>query len=446
MRRGTLGVFSFSVALPASTQTLLIPALPVLAEERGFSAAANGWLLSAFLLGASIAAPLVGRLGDLWGRRRLTVLVSSAYATGATVCLLAGEHSHALAVGRGLQGFSAGVFVLQVAALQELVPAASRASRIAVISGVVAMGPAAGFLLGGVVTARFGVSTLFAIGIVLGLVSTTLLWFWSPESGGAGRGAVDVAGAVLVSASLFLVLVALTEVGISGAHSHATRVALGCALASLLAAAWWMRRSPAPFIDLSVLASPLIGLVSVATMLNAAAMFGLFVVVPQLVQDADGGYGVGPVAAGLFLVPGAVAMVVVGAISGRSGGLMRVIVRGNLLCAAAMVALGLLPRSMTVVLVLATVAAIGIGMAFPLLPVVTMAAVPPESVGAAAGVNSLMRGMGSAVGALVALVVAATSGAGSTAYGPSFLVCGVAAGLAALAAAGPAAAARRMVG
>jgi len=436
MRRGTLGAFCFAVSLPASTQTLLIPALPVLAEERGFSATANGWLLSAFLLGASISAPVVGRLGDLWGRRPLTIAVSAGYAVGAAICLFGGDHALVVAIGRALQGFSAGVYVLQVSALQELSPPAARASRIAVLSGFVALGPAVGFLVGGLVTAHLGVTTLFAAGIGLGVVSTAVLWWRTPDSGGAAEGAVDVPGAVLVAASLFAVLLALTEVGVAGPTGRSTLLWAGAAAVALATTGWWMRRSPSPFIDVSVLASPVTGLVCAATVLNAAALFGLFVMVPQLVQDEVGGYGLGPVEAGLFLVPGAASMVVVGMLAGRRGGFVTTIVRGNLLCAAAMVALAVLPRSMPVVLVLATVAAIGIGLAFPLLPAVAMAAVPPRSVGAAAGVNSLMRGMGSAAGAQVALVVAASTVAGGSAYGRSFLASAIAAALAALAAAG----------
>lgn len=413
MRRGTLAVFSLSVAIPASSQTLLIPAIPTLAEERGFSVVANGWLLSAFLIAASMAAPLLGRIGDLRGRRHLTVLTGAAYVVGSLICLVGGDYGLAVSIGRAFQGVSAGVFVLHIAAIQQLVPsAAARATHIGVLSGVVAMGPAVGFLVGGAVTAQLGVSALFVIGIVVGAVSTILLWFFTPVSGGSVQGSVDVRGAVLVALSLSFLLTFLTEIGVSGLTGRTTTLAFVCTVVTLALTVVWMRRAEEPFIDLVLLRDRVGALANTATVLSSAAMFGLFVAVPQLIQDDVGGLGFGPIAAGLFLAPGALVMVLVGPVASRFGaarGYGIVIIVGNALCAVGMLGLGILPQTVALVLLLATVSALGIGTAFPAMPSAVMAAAPPGSVGVAAGINSLMRGFGSAAGAQVALMVSVTA-------------------------------------
>ena len=420
-------MFSLSVVLPSSTQTLLIPAIPTLAADRGFSVATNGWLLSAFLIGASISAPLVGRIGDLRGRRNLTVLTSAAHVVGSIICLVAGDQGLAVAGGRALQGFSAGVFVLHISTIQQLVPtAAARAAHIGVLSGVVGMGPAIGFLVGGAVTAQLGVSMLFVIGVLAGSVSTVLLWVWTPESGGQGHGSVDVRGAALVALSLFLFLTFLAQVGVHGLGGRTTLLSLLGTLLALVTTVVWMRRVAVPFIDLEVLKNRTSTLGNAATAFSSAAMFGLFVVVPQLVQDDAHGFGMGPVAAGLFLVPGALAMVLVGPLAGRAGasrGFGLVIVVGNALCAAGLLAMGLLPWSVAGVLVLATIASVGVGVAFPAMPSVVMDAVPHRAVGAAAGINSLVRGVGSAAGAQIALMVSASaSSVGAGGHRQAFVI------------------------
>ena len=434
MKRGTLAVFSLSVLVPSSSQTLLIPAIPVLADERGFSVVTNGWLLSAFLIAASISAPLLGRIGDLKGRRNLAVLTSAAYVTGSLICLVGGDHGLVVSVGRAFQGLSAGVFALHIAAIQQVVSgAATRAAHIGVLSGVVAMGPAVGFLVGGTVTAHFGVSMLFALGIGIGVLSTVLLWFWAPASGGTSEGSVDVWGAVLVASSLLCLLTFLAELGVSGPTSSRSLLALGCTTVALAVTVVWLRRVSTPFIDLSILVERVSALGNLATALSAGAMFGLFVAVPQLVQgEAGTGFGLGPVSAGLFLVPGAIAMVLVGPLAGRVGasrGYGGVIVAGNAVCAVGMIALALLPPTMALVVVLATLAGLGIGVAFPAMPSVVMLSAPRDSVGVAAGINSLSRGIGSAVGAQLVLMLAvaepATAGTGQRSAFVMSAVCAV---------------------
>ncbi|WP_343898467.1 MFS transporter [Ornithinimicrobium humiphilum] len=401
---------ALSVLVPSSSQTVLIPALPVLVDERGYSAGTSGWLLSAFLVGASLASPLVGRLGDLRGRRLLAVLVSAAYVLGSGICLAAGDHGGAMSLGRALQGFSAGVFVLHIAGLQQIVPdRAARAVQIGLLSGVVATGPAIGFVVGGVLTAHVGVDAIFVLGIGVGLLSTLSLWLWLPDSGGEGRGALDVPGAVAVALVLAGLLAFLTELGVSGPLARSTLAALGLTVLAAVALVRALRRATTPLLDLAVLRNRVGVIGNLASIWSAAAMYGLFVAVPQLVQDrSEVGLGLGPVAAGLVLVPGALGMVLAGPVAGRLGALHGygpVIVVGNLLCTAGMLGLVVAPWSLTAVLLLATVAGVGVGVAFPALPSVVMAAVPPADVGTAAGLNSLARGLGSAVGAQVVLIV-----------------------------------------
>lgn len=374
-----------SVALPSASQTVLIPALPVLAAERGYSVLVNGWLLGAFLVGASLASVTVAWLARRWGRRRVTLLVSACYLLGSALCLLAGDQGWVMVLGRGFQGYSAGVFVLHIAAAQTTGPdARACAGQVGALSAAVATGPALGFLVGGGVTAAVGVAGIFVLGLGLGLTSTALLWRSVPRGLPAG-------------------------------------LPLG---------------GPRPGSGLTLDRTQVLG--NLATLWAAAAMFGLFVAVPALVQDAAAGLALGPVAAGLVLAPGAVAIAVVAPIAARAGAVRghgRVFALGNLLCLLGLGGLALRGEGVAVVAVvlLATVAGAGVGIAFPAMPiVVTRAAAATGAVEAAAGLNSLARGLGSAGGAQLALVVAAAWPVAGAGHGAAFASSAACAGVACL--------------
>src|SRR5690606_2266364 len=120
--RRTLDVFALAVALPSASQTLLIPAIPALVRDHGMTADAAAWLLTSFLIGASVAAPLPGRLGDLHGRRPRLIAAPALYCAGSLLCLAAPSTLAVLLTGRARQGISAGVFVLELATVQERFP------------------------------------------------------------------------------------------------------------------------------------------------------------------------------------------------------------------------------------------------------------------------------------------------------------------------------------
>lgn len=438
MRRGTIGAMALSVGIPSSSQTLLIPALPLLSEERGFSAVANGWLLSTFLIAASLAAPLAGRIGDLWGRRWLMIVLAASHVVGATLCLVAGDSVWLMIGGRVFQGISAGIFVVHISALQQLVAdPRRRASYIGLLSGVVAMGPAIGFLVGGIVAARFGVNAIFLLVICVACLCTLLLALLVPDTSATATGRVDTVGAALVGISFASFLAFFSELGVAGPAGVTTITALVVTVAATVCLVLWMRRDAPTFVSLKALRNRMSALGNIATIWSAVATFGLFVAVPQLIQDgSDAGLGLGPIAAGLILAPGALAMGFIGPLAARIGaarGYGTVIIVGNALCALGLVGLAAMPATVLVVLLLATLAGVGIGIAFPAMPIVVMNAAAPADVGAAAGINSLGRGIGSAVGAQVILVISAVwAQNGAAGHQAAFMTCAICAGVAAV--------------
>ena len=320
--RRVLLALALAVAIPSASQTLMIPAVPELVRERGVGPTAATWLLSGFLIGASVAAPFLGRLGDLHGRRPLILASSFLYLVGSLVCLAGSSSLLVLVVGRLLPGVSAGIFVLALATVQDLFPWGRRAFGIGLLSAVVGIGPAVGFVVGGLLTELAGFESVFLLGAGVALVSGLLSWWWVPNSGGRAQGQVDVVGATLLAVWMTVPLVALSRAEVWGLTS--LPMAAAGVLTVVLVWAWVLveRRATSPLVDVALLTRPVVARTNLASLVMAGATLGLFVTVPQLVQvPQDGGFGLGygPIGAGLVLVPGAIVMLVVGPISAAVG-------------------------------------------------------------------------------------------------------------------------------
>lgn len=438
----TLGVLGLAALIPATSQTILIPSLPLVTRE--YAATPDGvvWLLTGYLIMAAVSAPVLGRLGDLYGRRPMILVGLGMFLGGAVICLAA-TSLPALVLGRAIQGGGAGVFILALATVQEVFPRSSRATSIGLLSVLVGIGPGCGFLAGGLLVDLIGVRAIFCAAVLgTGLVAV-LAWLWVPATGGDSKGRMDLPGTVGLVVAVAVPLAAISQGNTWGWTSGRVLGLLG--LGVILCAAWvWLeRRTTDPLVDLSALRIPTVGLANLATLLVGAALMGLFVITPQLVQEAastDFGLGYGAIAAGLVLVPGALAMLIAGPTSARIGARVgdRVpLAVGGLITAVGLAAIAYLHSSVALIVGFSLLASIGIGFAFPAMPSLVMAAVPPSEIGQAAGVNSLLRGLGSAIGAqLCVALVAGTVVAGSTVptdggYRLAYLAAGAAALLAA---------------
>lgn len=485
--RGALvPVLALAVFLPATTQSLLIPAVPELMRAHGSSPDDTAWVLTAFLIVASAAAPVGGRLGALYGRRPVMLAMLGAYVAGSLVCALA-DGLAPLVAGRTLQGCVGGTFPIAFSLARDHAAPGRARVAVALLSVVVGVGTGSGFALGGAIVDHAPLTAAFWGSAALGALALLLAALVLPREaalarlagvaarpGAAARGRLDVLGGVLLVAGTALPLAAISQANRWGWLAPPT---LALALAGALVLVAWARlerrrapagdrssradrgrvgrgdpeavssvgaagerRVPEALIDVDVLRVRAVLLCNVATLLLGCGMFGLFVLTPQLAQQATGGgLGLGATAAGLVLLPGAATMLLVGPLATRIG-------RGfgdhvALAVGAATTALGLAllagARGGTAsVLAFAVLAAVGLGIAMPAMPALVAGAVPHARVPDAVGVNALLRGAGSAIGAqLSAAVLSATvvAGAAPTAggYTAAYAIAGAAAAAAA---------------
>lgn len=416
-----LAALGLVTLIPAISQTILIPALPRLGDDLGAGPDQVAWTITAYLITASVGTPVLGRLGDMFGRRRMQLWALALYAAGSVLCLLA-ESLPVLAAGRLLQGCVGGVFALAIGIVRETYPPDRVGRNIGALSALVGIGTSAGFVCGGLLVDSVGVGAVFWLGLGASAVAGACLLAAVPESHDGVGGRVDVRGAVLLAVAVTLPLIAFSE---SGAWGRTSLPTLGLLGAGLLVALAWLsveRRTPEPLVDMATLARPTVRLTNLATFLVGCAMFGLFVLTPQLAQAdrATGyGFGLGAAGAGLLLLPGGLLMLVLGPVSGmlgRRAGDKVPLALGGGVAAAGLLGLGVAHGSVAAIVLFAMVASAGIGFAFPAMPNLVVADVRPAQVGEAAGFNALLRGVGSSVGTqLSAAILAASAVAGAAA-------------------------------
>lgn len=409
-----LGVLA---GVPAATQTMLVPVLPELEERLGRGPVDSAWLLTAFLVSASVAAPVLGRLGDLRGRRPFLLATAAVYTVGATVCWVAADHYALLVLGRVLQGLSAGAYVLTLATVNELFEPDRRVRAIGVLAAVVGIGPVLGFVVGGVAARVGGVDLLLALGPLAGLVALALAWRWVPRSGGAAAGRLDLAGALLLTLSLTGLLVLLSE--LVGPRPLAHLVVMGVvAAATTLLWIFVERRRRSPLVDLRLVLGPTHARLNAATATSGGAMLALLVVVPRMVQEPAAGAqaGLGPLGAVLVLVPGASVIALLTPVAvgwGTRLGHRHVVRIGGLVAGLGFTLLISAEGSLVLVVAGTVVTAAGLGLTLGTLPALVLDATPPARAGEGSGANSMSRGVGSAVGAQVsgvALTVGSVAG------------------------------------
>ena len=134
----------------ALSQTLVVPALPRISREFSAGASSTSWVLTGFLLSASVATPIVGKLGDLYGKDRVLTVVLVMFSVGGVVCALASSIG-VLIAGRIVQGVAGGVFPLAFGIVRDTFPPERVATGLGTISAIFGIGGGIGLPLSGVV-------------------------------------------------------------------------------------------------------------------------------------------------------------------------------------------------------------------------------------------------------------------------------------------------------
>ncbi|MFE0516685.1 MFS transporter [Streptomyces sp. NPDC058964] len=414
--RFTIPVLASGGILMAVMQTVVVPLLPDLPRLTGASAGTVSWTVTATLLSGAVLTPVLGRAGDMYGKRRVLTAALALMTVGSVMCALSSDIGVLIAA-RALQGAAASVVPLSISILRDELPPERRGSAVALMSSTVGIGAALGLPLAALVVQYADWHTMFWLTSVLGALGATAVCWAVKESPVREPGRFDVLGALLLAVGLTCLLLGVSQGGQWGwAGPRVLGLFLGSAV--VLALWWWQQLHTAqPLVDLRLVSRPRVGLSHVAALLTGFAFYANSLVTAQLVQAPEAtGYGLGLsiVATGLCLLPGGVTMLLFSPVSARISA-----ARGpriTLAIGAAVIACGYAvriadSRDLWMIILGATVVATGTTLAYSALPTLILRAVPAGQTASANGVNVLMRTIGQATSsaAVAAVLVHHTS-------------------------------------
>lgn len=413
---GMVGSFMHSIVIPIQAE---------LPELLGASRAETAWVITITILVSCICTPITGRLGDMFGKRRIILTLLSLLVAGSLLCALS-LSIVPMILGRALQGMGMGVIPIGIALLRDTVPAARLGSAIALVSATMGVGAAVGLPVAAFIASVGDWHLLFIVATALGAVTLILCALFLPQSLPGKGGRVDLVGAAGLAAWLTALLLFLSKGNEWGWTSPWT---LGCAVSAVIFLAvwtWHQWRKSDPLVDVRVSIQRPVLMTNIASTAMGFAMFVPSIAFPQILTlpAASGGLGLPLLTAGLILMPSGLAMLAMSPIAGRiidRLGPKPLLVLGSVMLTAAYLVALLVPTAGWAITLVMTVVGIGIGLGYAAMPTLIMQAVPVTETAAANGLNTLVRALGTATAsAIVAAVLAhsaTTSGTGDPTSG-----------------------------
>lgn len=431
----SLGGLSFAVL-----QSLVAPALSTIGRDLGVSTGDAAWVLTAYLLSAAVLTPILGRLGDMVGKRRILIIVLALLLVGTLLAALA-PNLGVLIVARALQGAAGAIMPLSIGIVRDELPPEKVGVTIGLLSAIFGIGAGVGIVAAGPIVEHLSWHWLFWLPLVLVVIALFGVIFGMPESPVKTPGRLDLLGAFILTVGLVSVLLAISEGESWGWGSGKTLGLLVLGAVALVVFVLVELRVKEPLIDMRLMKLRGVWTAHVVALVFGFAMFGTFVLVPTLLQlPKMSGYGFGTSVseAGLFLLPTVLMMVVFGPLAGimvRHFGPKPPMLLGGIFVTAAFVLPALSHGHLWQVVVSGLLTGAGIGLALAATSNAIIESVPAEQTGEAIGVNTIARTIGSSIGTAViaALITSDSTPQGlptDNAFTVGFWVCAIVAVLA----------------
>lgn len=444
----SLGGLSFAVL-----QSLVAPALSTIGHDLKVSTSDVSWILTAYLLSASVLTPILGRLGDMVGKRRILIIVLSILLVGTLLAALA-PNLGVLIAARALQGAAGAVLPLSIGIVRDELPRNRVGVTIGLLSAIFGVGAGVGIVAAGPIVQNLSWNWLFWFPLALVVIALLGVIFGMKESPVRTPGRLDVVGALILSVSLVSILLAISNGAEWEWGNYKTVGLLVIGAVALVVFIVVELRVKEPLVDVRLFKIRGVWTANIVALAFGFAMFGTFVLVPTLLQlPTIVGYGFGKSVseAGLFLLPTVGAMVVFGPVAGilvRKVGPKTPMLIGGLFVTAAFLIPALAHGEIWQVVLSGIFTGAGIGLALAAMSNAIIESVPATQTGEAISVNTIFRTIGSAIGtAVIAAVITSNSTPQGLpkddAFTIGFWVCGAVAVLAVVAAVAAPSARRR---
>ncbi|MGW1721193.1 MFS transporter [Streptomyces sp. NPDC002156] len=407
-----VAVLAFGGIVVALMQTLVIPIVPELPKLLDAPSSDTAWAVTATLLAAAVATPMMGRLGDMHGKRRM-LLVSLVLLVAGSVTAALSDSLVPMIVGRALQGLASGVIPLGISIMRDELPAERLGSATAMMSASLGVGGALGLPAAALIADNFDWHVLFWSSAAMGVVALVLVLAFVPESRVRTGGRFDLIGAAGLAAGLISLLLAISKGADWGWGSGTTLGLFAAAVVVLLAWGFFELRTSQPLVDLRTTARSQVLFTNLASVALGFAMFAMSLALPQLLQLPEAtGYGLGQslLAAGLVMAPSGLVMMATAPISAavsKAKGPKVTLMIGALIVASGYGLNIVLMSELWHFIVVSCIIGAGIGFTYGAMPALIMGAVPASETGSANSLNTLMRSIGTSSASAVAGVVLA---------------------------------------
>ncbi|KQT90810.1 MFS transporter [Marmoricola sp. Leaf446] len=405
------GVSSFSLL-----QSMVTPVLPTIEAALDTDQATVTWVLTAYLLSASVFTPIIGRIGDKVGKERMLVVALLALAVGSLLAAVAPSVGVLIAA-RAIQGVGGGVLPLTFGIIRDEFPRDKVAGAVGTSAALLAVGGGFGLVLAGPIVEALSYHWLFWLPMIMTLLAAAAAHLFVPESPERQPGRINVTSALLMSTWLVTLLLAVSQ---GSSWGWGSPITVGLFVATVIVLPTWVyaeAHSDSPLVDMTMMRIPTVWTVNLVALLFGMGMYSMFAFVPQFLQtpgELTGyGFGASVTQSGLMLLPQTMATFLVGLWSGRLAarfGSKAVLVAGATITSMGMLGIVLFHDHVWQLVAESTVLGLGFGLAFAALSNLIVDAVPQSQTGVASGMNANIRTVGGALGSAV-LASVVTAGA-----------------------------------
>jgi EmrB/QacA subfamily drug resistance transporter len=393
-------------------EIMLVPALPHIAMEFPQDSEWVSWVLSAYLLSGAVATLLLGRLGDIYGKKRVMMFALTVYIIGLIGCAISWSMG-SLILFRAVQGVGMGVFVLAFGIIRDTFPRRLVPVAIGIVSAMFSVGVSIGLLAGGYIVSRLSWRDAFYIVIPLMTVLTLLVWRLVQDNIEVRKKEkIDLPGAALISGGVLSLLLGLTQ-GQEWGWTDPAILGLFAASVILIATfVWWeIRGTKTPIVSIKLMRVRGIAGANFAALFVGMSMFLIFQTLPFFLMSPEevGGFGISDsFMIGVYMFPSAIAQLIFAPLAGKWSkrfGADKILISGLLILFVGMMMMLLWHSTLVQVMLSVFVTGMGLGFAMvSLINVVAMAS-PRSEFGVASGMNTLFRVVGGSIGPVLASVI-----------------------------------------
>jgi MFS family permease len=405
------GIILLDMALMAMmvmfVEIMLVPALPIIAQEFPEDAHWVSWVLAAYMLVGAVATPLLGRMGDLYGKKRIMIIAMTVYLLGLIGCAFSWSIPSLIAF-RAVQGVGMGMFSLAFGIVRDTFPTRTIPVAMGIISAMFSVGVSIGLLGGGFIVQTFSWRDCYYIVTPLLALLVILAWKTIKDDKIESNSGLDLPGSALLGISVFLLLLSLTQGEDWGYTDWKTLGMMAASIIGFASFITWEKRTATPIVRLKLLMNQGVLGANLVALFMGLSMFLLFQTIPFFLRSPEslGGFGIDDAfVIGLFMFPSALTQLffapAAGAWSKRIG-------------ADKILSIGMGISTLAIVMLImwhgqdwqiwASQAVFGIGMGMSMVSLINVIAMsaPRAEFGIASGMNTLFRVIGGSVGPVLA--------------------------------------------